>query len=90
MHNIYIDIVHKYVSADQKKYPKMGHFWDYVDSSFFDVEDNSTWLITDVCTCNKFPGVLMYSYINGLNNDPNSIEYSDCKEILAQKWCRWC
>ena len=48
-----------------------------------------TFKITDVCTYNKAPGMLFFAYYDvSSDSNVNDLEYSECDEILAQKWCK--
>ena len=67
--------------------PKKGDTteWDYIGREFIDVEDNYTFIITEVC---MFNGNLVYEhYLVG--GDPSDLEHSGCEELLNEEWSKW-
>lgn len=60
-----------------------------IGTTFVDCDENITFKITDVCTYNKAPGMLFFAYYDvSSDSNVNDLEYSECDEILAQKWCK--
>lgn len=85
----FTEVTHDYPPADKAKFPTMRGFWDMIGATFVDCDDDITFIITGVCEYNKVPGRLFYSYYDVTSEESkNDPEYSECKEILAEIWCK--
>jgi hypothetical protein len=72
-----------YTEADAIKYPLMNKFWDSIGRLFIDNEENITFKIISVNTCNKFPNALFYKY---QNIESDEMEYTECEEFASADW----
>ena len=82
-------MTHDYSAADVAKFPAMDRVWGMIGSTFKDCDDDITFKITGVCEYNKAPGRLFFSYYDvASESSMHDPEYSECKEILDEIWCK--
>ena len=83
---------YNYVSADvySPEQSSKHYLYKYMNTSFLDKEDNSIYLITDICECSEFPDVLFFEYIERAVYEDytrkDEYHHTSVEEVLKWEW----